>query len=66
MIITYTRERRCKDCNNLRYFHPNPEKYYRRHKCIITGIQQNRDSTTAVRCDNFDWNPTEISKHINQ
>lgn len=63
-IFTYTRERQCKDCNNLKYYHPNPDKYYRRHKCIVKDCNKSpRDK--AGHCDMFDWNPVGMPGYIN-
>lgn len=59
-IITYTRERRCKDCINLRYYRPNPSKFYRRHKCIEFDTPETLESKTAVNCEKFIWNPMAI------
>lgn len=55
-IMTWTRERRCKDCMNLRSFRPNPEKYYRRHKCIVKDQNRSPKDKDAARCVDFDWN----------
>lgn len=63
-IMTWTRERRCKDCMNLRYFYPNPEMLYKRHKCIMCNMVQTLSSTDAIHCDGFEWNPTAIPYYI--
>ena len=64
-IITYTRDRKCKDCMNLRYFHPNPKKYYRRYKCIMKNQPRSLNDKDAVHCDGFEWNSSAIPHHIN-
>jgi hypothetical protein len=44
---------------NLMYYYPNPNKYYRRHKCKIKDSSETFESTSALSCSHFKWNPTE-------
>ncbi|MCK9629496.1 MAG: hypothetical protein M0R37_13010 [Bacteroidales bacterium] len=63
-IMTWTRERRCKDCMNLRYFYPNPNKFYKRHRCIAYNLPENLNSIRAITCVDFEWNHTAIPYYI--
>lgn len=62
VIIISTRKIRCKDCMNLMYYFPNPDKYYKRHKCEIKNSSEALESTSALSCSHFEWNPTAMPK----
>lgn len=63
MIITYTRERKCKDCLNLKYYYPNPKKFYSRHICIVKN-QSMAKNENAGRCNDFIFNPIGIPEYL--
>lgn len=62
-IITCTREARCKDCNNLRYYYKGERKL---HMCVKKNIGRtlNDSAGSCIDCMEFDWNPSAIPGNL--
>jgi hypothetical protein len=62
-IIEWTREARCKDCKNLRYYYNGRRKL---HKCIKKNAARalSDSAGSCVDSKDFDWNPIAIPESL--